>query len=472
MADVKKETILLEIDTTFGDSIQQMSTLKSRIDALKDANRDLEKENKKLRDGIKEDISLREKNERLIQLNNEEITKNATVIRNLSERQREYGKTVENEIKIRQNEEGSIKQMRLQLIELRKNYESLSKTEREGLDGQKMLKDIERQTTELKKLEAQQLDFRRNVGNYADALLNVDPAIAKLLKGFKDLSGGTMDVGVAFKNAVPLMKSFAVQLKALAVNPFVQAIITIVVVMKQLVEQFKRTDDAVTALQQLFASLSPIFEVFTGVLDATVKVLTKVISGVTKAVTAVLSLVPAFEESTKAAQDYVLALDALEEKERQYGVQSSKNNIEIARARSKAAQADLYSAEERRDAIQKAIELEKENLQMELDVAAEKLRLAQQDAARRRDTSDETKNNIAELEKAYYQAIANTESGMRRLYSQMAKFNSEIRKDTINTWKTIIGNSAFSTADWKKADENYKKMADNMDKRAKVVPYY
>ena len=469
MADVKKETILLEIDTTFGDSIQQMTTLKTRIDSLKDANRDLEKENKKLRDGIKEDISLREKNERLIQLNNEEITKNATVIRNLSERQREYGKTVENEIKMRQNEEGSIKQMRLQLIELRKNYESLSKTEREGLGGQNMLKDIERQTAELKKLEAQQLDFRRNVGNYADALLNVDPAIAKLLKGFKDLSGGTMDVGVAFKNAVPLMKSFGVQLKALAVNPFVQAVIAIVVVMKQLVDQFRQTDDAVTALQQLFASLSPIFEVFTGVLDATVKVLTKVISGVTKGITAIMSLVPAFEEASKAAQDYVVALDTLEEKERQYGVQSAKNNIEIARARNKAAQADLYSVEERRDAIQQAIDLEKQNLQMELDVAAEKLRLAQQDAARRRDTSDETKNNIAELEKAYYQAIANTESGMRRLYSQMAKFNSEIRKDTINTWKTIIGNSAFSTADWKKADENYKKMADNMDKRAKEL---
>lgn len=466
MADAKKETILLEIETTFGDSIQQMATLKTRIDNLKDATRDLEKENKELRKGMKEDVSLREKNEKLIALNNEEIQKNAVTIRNLTERQREHGKTVENEIKMRQNEEGSIKQMRLQLIELRKNYESLSKTEREGLGGQNMLKDIERQTAELKKLEAQQLDFRRNVGNYADALLNVDPAIAKLLKGFKDLSGGTMDVGVAFKNAVPLMKSFAVQLKALAVNPFVQAVITIVVVMKQLVDQFRQTDDAVTALQQLFASLSPIFEVFTGVLDATVKVLTKVISGVTKGITAIMSLVPAFEEASKAAQDYVVALDTLEEKERQYGVQSAKNNIEIARARNKAAQADLYSVEERRDAIQQAIDLEKQNLQMELDVAAEKLRLAQQDAARRRDTSDETKNNIAELEKAYYQAIANTESGMRRLYSQMAKFNSEIRKDTINTWKTIIGNSAFSTADWKKADAAYDKKVDLMEKRA------
>lgn len=476
MADVKKETILLEIETNFGDTIQQMATLKTRIDNLKDANRDLEKENKNLIASNKElnkdyekNRSEIEKNEKLIQLNNEEIEKNASVIRNLSEQQREYRKEVENEVKARQENEGSIKQMRLQLIELRKEYESLSKEDRESVGGKNMLKDIERQTAELKKLEAEQLDFRRNVGNYADALLNVDPAIAKLLKGFKEMSGGTMEVGVAFKNAVPMMKAFGSQLLKLAVNPFVDAIIVVVITLKQLVEQFKQTDDAVTALQQLFASLSPIFEVFTGILDATVKVLTKVISGVTKGITAIMSLVPAFEEASKAAQDYVLSLDALEEKEREYGVQTAKNNIEIARARNKAAQADVYSVEERRDATQKAIELEKQNLQMELDVAAEKLRLAQQDAARRRDTSDETKNNIAELEKAYYQAIANTESGMRRLYSQMAKFNSEIRKDTINTWKSIIGNSAFTTADWKKADENYKKMADNMDKRAKEL---
>lgn len=466
MADAKKDTILIEIETNFSDTINQMGQLKTRMDNLKNANKELEESNKKLREEMEKDAKVREKNEKLIAVNNEEIEQNAVILRNLSARQSEYRKEVENTIKQRQLEEGSIKQMRLQLIELRKSYESLSKADRESVGGQNMLKDIERQTAELKKLEAQQLDFRRNVGNYADALLNVDPAIAKLLKGFKDLSGGTMDVGVAFKNAVPLMKSFAVQLKALAVNPFVQAIIAIVVVMKQLVDQFRQTDDAVTALQQLFASLSPIFEVFTGVLDATVKVLTKVISGVTKGITAIMSLVPAFEEASKAAQDYVLALDELEEKERQYGVQTAKNNIEIARARNKAAQADVYSVEERRDATQKAIELEKQNLQMELDVAAEKLRLAQQDAARRRDTSDETKNNIAELEKAYYQAIANTESGMRRLYSQMAKFNSEIRKDTINTWKSIIGNSAFTTADWRKADAAYDKKVDLMEKRA------
>lgn len=473
MADVKKETILLEIETNFGDTIQQMATLKTRIDGLKGANSDLEKANKNLIASNKElnkdyekNRSEIEKNERIIQLNNEEIEKNAAVIRNLSEQQREYRKEVENEVKARQENEGSIKQMRLQLIELRKEYESLSKEDRESAGGKNMLKDIENQTKAIKELEYQQLDFRRNVGNYADALLNVDPAIAKLLKGFEDLSGGTMEVGVAFKNTIPMMKAFGSQLLKLAVNPFVDAIIVVVITLKQLVDQFKRNDDAMTALEQMFASLSPIIEVFTALLDAAVKVLTKVIGGVTKAVTAIMSLVPAFAEASKSAQDYVLAMDALEEKEREYGVQTAKNNIEIARARNKAAQADVYSVEERRDATQKAIELEKQNLQMELEVAAEKLRLAQQDAARRRDTSDETKNNIAELEKAYYQAIANTEAGMRRLYSQMSKFNKEIRQDAINTWKSIIGNSAFSTADWKKADAEYDKKVDLMEKRA------
>lgn len=428
MADVKKETILLEIDTTFGDSIQQMSTLKSRIDALKDANRDLEKENKKLRDGIKEDISLREKNERLIQLNNEEITKNATVIRNLTERQREHGKTVENEIKMRQNEEGSIKQMRLQLIELRKNYESLSKTEREGLGGQNMLKDIERQTKALKTLEAQQLDFRRNVGNYADALLNVDPAIAKLLKGFKELSGGTMNVGVAAKNAIPFLKALGAELKALVMNPVGAVIMGLVVAFKAIKEAIERNDDALTELQMAFKALAPFAEAFRTVMDGIAFVFVKVASGVSAVVTGILSLIPAFKQSSDAAKDYVKQMDALEELERQYAVETAKNEAEIAELRAKAAQKTKYSAQERKRMLEEAGRLEKENLKMQLETAQEELRLAEDEARRRHDTSDDTKKRLSELQANVWRAVKTYNEGMRSIQRATQSAIAEIDK--------------------------------------------
>lgn len=448
----EQQEVILHINTNYAETINEIQKLTKDLALLKV---EMSKVQQQQKNG---EITTEEANKQLEALEAEYRSTQKTI--------RTHKKELENAAGVYKENEGSIKQMRLELSNMRKEYESLSKADRESDKGKTMLDNIAKTTEELKELEYQQLDFRRNVGNYSDALRDLDPKLAKALEGFKRLSGGTMNLGTAFKNAIPMIKSFGKQLLKLAVNPVVLAIIAVITVVKQLVEQFKRTDDAMTALQQLFASLSPIIEVFTALLDVTVKVLTKVIGGVTKAVTALMSLVPAFGEASKAAQEYVLTLDDLEERERKYAVETAKNNVEIARARNKAAQADIYSVEERRDAIQKAIDLEKRNLQMELDVAETRLRLAQQDAARRRDTSDETKNNIAQLEAAYYQAIANTEAGMRRLHSQMAKFNAEIRKDTIQTWKTIIGNSAFSTADWKKADAEYKKKVDTMEKRA------
>lgn len=453
MADTKE--VILNIKTNFSENIDALAKLQKEIDDLKVAELQLNA-------AVKSGTKTREEADK-------ELEAIAAQVRNLKGQQREYRKEIDNEIKSHKENEGSIKQMRLQLIEMRKEYEALSKQDREGDKGKAMLENISRTTEELKDLEKAQGDFRREVGHYENALNNLDPKLAKALAGFRKLSGGTMDFGKAMKNAIPMVKAFGKQLGKLATNPYVLAIVAVITIIKKLIEQFRATDDAMTALQQLFAAFSPVIEVFTGLLDVLVKGLTKVIMAATKAVTALMALGNGFRSASEDAQQWVSAMDQLEETERQYTVKTAKNNVEIARARNKAAQADKYTIEERRDALADAIKLEKENLNMELEVAETKWRLAIQDAARRKDTTDETKNNIADLEAAYYNAIANTEAGMRRLYSQMAKFNEDIRKENINTWKSIIGNSAFSTADWKKADADYKKLADNMEKRAQEL---
>ena len=459
MADVKKDTILLEIETDFSNVINEMGQLKTRIDNLKNSNKELAKNNKELQEEMKKDASLREKNTKLIEINNQEIEQNGVVIRNLSQRQREYKKEIEDEIKARQAAYGSIKQMRLELIDLRREYEGLSKADRESKGGQNMLKDIAKRTEELKTLEAQQLDFRRNVGNYADALLNVDPAIAKLLKGFKDLSGGTFQVSVAFKNAVPMIKSFGAQLLKLAINPVVLAILAVVTALKKLVDQFKMNDDAMTALQQLFASFQPIIDIFVGALDKAVQGLSKFIGWVTKGVTALFSLIPAFKESSEAAQDYVKAMDALEEKERQYNVQTAKNEAQISELRAKALQKDKYTAEQRKQFLEEAGQLQKDNLRMEMEVAQEKLRLAKEDAERRKDTSDDTKNKIADLEANVWRAVKSYNDGMRSIVKATQKAMKEIDKEvnrdiTLPEYKRELERLKKITEEKKKAYEN------------------
>lgn len=466
MADTNQKEVIIEIKTKMSDSLDSIERLKKELEqltveqirlngALKNAEADFkagkisEDEYTKTTKALSDELEV--------------INSQMKVNR---QQMNGYRKDIENEIKDHEAAEGSIKQMRIELSKMRKEYESMSKTDRESDAGQALLGKIAGTTEELKKLEQAQGDWRREVGHYQNALENLSPILSRTIGAFKAASGGTMNFNVALKNAGTAVKTFGKQLLKLAVNPVVLAIVAVVTVVKKLVDQFKQTDDAMTALEQLFASFSPILEVFRGILSVIVGILTKVIGGLTSMVTAVMSLVPAFGEASKAAQDYVKAMDQLEETERRYTVQTAKNEVEIARLKNKVAQADKYSVDERREALKEAMELEKQNLEMEKEVALEKLRLAEQDAARRNDTSDETKNTIAQLEAAYYQAIANTEAGMRRLYSQMAKFNEDIRKESINTWKSIIGNSAFSTAEWKEADKEYDKRVKAMEAKA------
>lgn len=462
MADVKKETILLEIDTNFGDVIEEIGKLQTRIDLLNAEKRDMVKENKELIESNKklskeyeknrEEIA---KNEKIIQLNNEKIAENEVKIRNLTQTQREHKKEIDNDIKAYQENEGSIKQMRLELKKLRDEYEGLSKADRESQGGQNMLSDIQKKMEEVKNLEKAQGDFRREVGHYSTALEGLEPILGKTIGNLKTIINVSTNVSVAIKNVIPSIKAFGAQLLKLAVNPVVLAILAIVAALKKLVDQFKMNDEAMTALQQLFASFQPIIDIFVGALDKAVQGLSKFIGWVTKGVTALFSLIPAFKESSEAAQDYVKSMDALEEKERQYSVQTAKNEAEISELRAKAIQKDKYSAEQRKQFLEEAGRLEKENLRMEMEVAQEKLRLAKEDAERRKDTSDDTKNKIAELEANVWHAVKSYNDGMRAIVKATQKavkeIDKEVNKDiTFSQWQKGM-------AERKKAYEEAKK---------------
>lgn len=462
MADVKKETILLEIDTNFGDVIEEIGKLQTRIDLLNDEKRDMVKENKKLIESNKELSKEYEKNreeiaknEKIIQLNNEKIAENEVKIRNLTQTQREHKKEIDNEIKAYQENEGSIKQMRLELKKLRDEYEGLSKADRESQGGQNMLSDIQKKMEEVKNLEKAQGDFRREVGHYSTALEGLEPILGKTIGNLKTIINVSTNVSVAIKNVIPSIKAFGAQLLKLAVNPVVLAILAVVAALKKLVDQFKMNDEAMTALQQLFASFQPIIDIFVGALDKAVQGLSKFIGWVTKGVTALFSLIPAFKESSEAAQDYVKSMDALEEKEREYSVQTAKNDAQISELRAKALQKDKYSAEQRKQFLEEAGQLEKENLRMEMEVAQEKLRLAKEDAERRHDTSDDTKNKIAELEANVWHAVKSYNDGMRAIVKATQKAKKEIDKEvndniTFSQWQKGM-------AERKKAYEEAKK---------------
>lgn len=454
--DVKTDEIIINITTNVSDALEGIEKLKQAEDKLVVQQTILQGQEKKL----KED---REKGRLTAEQYAEAEKKRADSLTYVNEQikvnkaeQRAYLKEIDNEIKKNEAAEGSIKKMRLELAQMRKEYESMSKSDREGEKGTAMLSKISNTTEELKKLEQAQGDWRREVGHYQNALENLSPTLARTLQGFKAMSGGTFSVKKAITNVIPTIKAFGKQLLALMKIPIVWIIAAIATAVMNLVSAFKRNDEAMTQLQTAFAALEPIMELFRSIMDLIVDGVVALTKGLTGLVSSILSVIPAFDEASTAAQEYVQRLDALEEAERQYTVESAKNAAEVARLRGKAAQSDKYTVEERKKFLEQAIKLEEEDLKSQLKIAEEKWKLAKDDAARRRDTSDETKNNIAQLEAAYYNAIANTEAGLKRLRGQMATFNNEIAKDAKDAAKKIMSNDALTAAERIKGLKDYK----------------
>lgn len=241
-------------------------------------------------------------------------------------------------------------------------------------------------------------------------------------KATKGLAGGFQAAGTA-------VKAMSKSLLSLLANPYVAAFAAIVVIVMKLVDAFKKNDAAMTALQKAFSVFQPILDVINKIFNAIVGTITKVIDGFSKLATKILSIIPGFKQASEAAQQFTQDMDDLEEAERQYTVESAKNEAQIAKLRDQAADKEKYTAEERKKFLQEAIKLEEKNYQSQKALAAERLRLSKIEQKRDNDYSDERANKIAELEAAYIKADADYANAHRSLMKEQNRFDKEIESD-------------------------------------------
>lgn len=80
----------------------------------------------------------------------------------------ELSKEIQNNIKDAEEQDGSLRALRAQLSNLTKEFDALSRAERQGEVGQAKIAEINRITNELKEAEEETQRFYRNVGNYPD----------------------------------------------------------------------------------------------------------------------------------------------------------------------------------------------------------------------------------------------------------------------------------------------------------------
>lgn len=110
-----------------------------------------------------------------------------------------------NQIKLEKAAVGSINEMSQALTRMRAVYENMSDAEREGVQGQTMLKNIESLDMKIKELDASMGVHTRNVGNYASGFNMLGFQIQQVARELPSLAYGPQIFFSAISNNLPML---------------------------------------------------------------------------------------------------------------------------------------------------------------------------------------------------------------------------------------------------------------------------
>lgn len=418
MASIDNEQIIIDFQTNAASTVADMAKVKGQIDELKKAQKELQ--------------DIKKQNGSLTEAEAEQYEQLGLQIKTLGNTYRQLQtEGVGAMTALHDSGEAysdSIAGMRAQLSDLLKIYDNLSEADRQSSKGLELQSNINDLTSQLKTLEEETGRFQRNVGNYPEVVKAIIPGINDLngLLGslglqMNDLDGGWKKGFNSLTSSVG--KSFSQIQKIIVGNPIGAMLTAIVLVVTKLVDAFKKNDDAMTALQKAFTAFEPIIEGVNFLFSKLAEGVAWLVGGIGDFVKAIGSLIPIYKESQEAAEGLVQAQDDLEESEREYTVNSARRNKEIARLRDEAA--ENTDVTKRMEALKEAQRLEEENLKEELKIAQERLRIREAQAKQEKDTSDETKNEIAKMRADMLKAEQTYYEGHRKLQKEYNRYQNE-----------------------------------------------
>lgn len=204
----EKEIILnVKVQTNTEAAIKQIMELNTQIEREKNLQKEY---NQWLKEGT---VSWEEYN-REMELSKQHVTEYSTKIRALR-------KEIQNNLRIEEEQKGSLKQLRAALSNLTAEYDRLSQAEREATKGKRLEDKINGVTKALKGAEEETGRYYRNVGNYDNAIkeaIGLNSDFAKTL--FEIAEGGT--------GATTKIKAFGKTLLSLIKSPSFMAVAGIV----------------------------------------------------------------------------------------------------------------------------------------------------------------------------------------------------------------------------------------------------
>lgn len=208
-----EEQAILDIRVKYEDAINGIIAYKQKIAELKEQQEQL----KEAMD--KGTISTKEGTRQI-----EAIDATTKVYK---ENVRNLQKEVQNNIKTEREQEGSLKQLRAELANVTKAFDSLSRTEREGAKGKEMQEHINRLTDEIKAAEEATQRFQRNVGNYEGAINNAifgNSKFGQSLQGILEMTQGGQGLSGAVQTLTARVLGFKNAVSGLLANPYFLAL--------------------------------------------------------------------------------------------------------------------------------------------------------------------------------------------------------------------------------------------------------
>lgn len=384
--------------------------------------------------------------------------------------------------------EGSYNALSKKMSELKKAFkETNDEAERDVL-----AKQIVGINDQLKEMDASIGNYQRNVGNYETAftkgLAGITTQIQALGNPLAIAKNGVSALGKAFK--------------ALIANPVGVFIMAIVVAVKALKKGFDQSEEASNSLKRAFSALQPVMNTINNVFTGFAKIVGNIaenaipalVNGLQKAGGWMMTLLnkigivsderlEAYKKSIEAQKEAIRTTQELTdreikliEKKRKFKVEEAKTEQEVAELRSKATNKDKYTAQERVDFLNQAIEKERAINKQKLAIAQEEYDIIKE-RSKLTDNDAETNDKLAEAEANLYNVKKEYSLKEKELVAQKIAANQELTATEKKTQEEIskVDKEATKTKEdeLKKVEEIQERSAlsllSNKDRELKIL---
>ena len=210
MANDKVEKVL-DIKVNYADAIKKIAEYRAKLDKVKETESELKKQ-------LNEGRISREEYNKAISATKIASDEYKSTIRDIE-------KVVKNQIKLDHEQEGSLRGMRAELSNLTREYDALSREQRENEKiGGALAKKINDLTDELKEAEEETGRYYRNVGNYKNSILEAIGLNNQFGESLMNLGEGSKGL----KKINTDIKALGATMKGLLTNPVFLALAGIV----------------------------------------------------------------------------------------------------------------------------------------------------------------------------------------------------------------------------------------------------